>query len=97
MDTLYSGNVHFQVDQGNGYWLTVNTLYNITGQVFSMNLRDMKRAHPDNRVRAVTDSGQLIDVAWEERIQQPLLGMIGNVSTHSGSRSNDRLKKHLPV
>lgn len=62
MDTLYSGNVHFQFDQGNGYWMTVNTAYSITGQVVSMKLRDMKRSYPDNRVRAITDSGQLIDM-----------------------------------
>jgi hypothetical protein len=61
MDTLYSGNVHFQVDQGNGYWITVNTAYSITGQVVSMKLRDMKQSYPDKRVRAVTDGGQLID------------------------------------
>lgn len=62
MDTLYTGNVHFQVDQGNGYWLTVNTAYSITGQVVSMKMADTKRSYPDKRVRAVTDSGQLIDI-----------------------------------
>lgn len=62
MDILHSGNVHFQVDQGNGYWITVNTAYNITGQVVSMKLRDMKQSYPDNRVRAISESGQLIDL-----------------------------------
>lgn len=62
MDTLYSGNVHFQFDQGNGYWQTVNTAYSITGQVVSMKLRDMKRSYPQYRVRAITDRGQLIDI-----------------------------------
>lgn len=62
MDTLYTGNVHFQVDQGNGYWVTVNTAYSITGQVVSMKLQGMKGSYPDKRVRAITDRGQLIDI-----------------------------------
>lgn len=62
MDTVYTRNVHFQFDQGNGYWLTVNTAYSITGQVVSMKLRDLSRAYPGKRVRAVTDAGQLIDI-----------------------------------
>ena len=53
MDTLYSGNVQFQVDQGNGYWITVNTAYSITGQVVSMKLRDMKQSYPNNGIRAI--------------------------------------------
>lgn len=62
MDTLYSGNVHFQVDQGNGYWQTVNTAYSITGQVVSMKLKDLKRSYPDKRVRAITEQGQMVDI-----------------------------------
>jgi hypothetical protein len=62
MDTFYSGNVHFQIEQGGGYWQTVNTAFSIAGQIVSVKLRDMKRSHPNNRVRAVTDSGQLIDI-----------------------------------
>lgn len=62
MDTLYTGSVHFQIDQGNGYWVTVNTAHSITGQVVSMNLRYMKRSYSDKRVRAITDGGQLIDI-----------------------------------
>ena len=62
MDILNSGNVHFQVDQGNGYWQTLNTAYSITGQVVSMRLEELKRSYPAKRVRAVTDQGQLLDI-----------------------------------
>lgn len=62
MDTLYCGNVHFQVDQGNGYWVTVNTAYSITGQVESMKLQGMKSSYPDKRVRAVAAQGPLMDI-----------------------------------
>lgn len=62
MDAFYSGSVHFQFDQGSGYWQTLNTASNISGQVVSAKLQEMKRSHPKCRVRAVTDRGQLIDI-----------------------------------
>lgn len=62
MDTFYQGSVHFQFDQGSGYWQTVNTASNISGQIVSLKLRQMKQSYPQYRVRAITAAGQLIDI-----------------------------------
>lgn len=62
MDTFFRENVHFQIEQGGGYWQTVSSASYITGQVVSAKLLDMKRSYPNRRVRAVTESSQLIDI-----------------------------------
>jgi ribulose bisphosphate carboxylase small subunit len=62
MNTLYLGNIYFQLDQSNGYWITTNTAHDITSQVVSMKLRDMRASYPNNRVRAISENGTLLDI-----------------------------------
>jgi hypothetical protein len=62
MDAIYRENVFFQIDQGGGYWQTVTTSSNVTGQVVSWKLQDLKKSWPNHRVRAITHVGRLIDI-----------------------------------
>jgi hypothetical protein len=56
MDTIY-----IQLED-NGNWLTVSSMPSGSPQSMSMEMRTLKRTHPERRVRAVDGEGRLLDL-----------------------------------
>ena len=55
MDTIY-----IQLED-NGNWLTVSSMQSGSSQAMSMEMRTLKRTHPERRVRAVDGEGRILD------------------------------------
>ena len=53
--------VHIQVQDLDGMWRTLHTTENNSQKILS-EMRTIKERQPDKRVRAVDDSGRLVDM-----------------------------------
>lgn len=55
------GRVFIQIDN-NGSWQTVTSFDQHGSQKLILELRNQKRAHPKQRVRAIDEDGRLLDL-----------------------------------
>lgn len=62
MGVLQGQRVLIQFQDINGNWLTANSIDDNNGQYVYQRMMEVKRSYSDRRVRAISESGSLIDV-----------------------------------
>lgn len=62
MGVLRGQRVLIQVQDINGNWLTTNSIDDTNGQYVTQRMLEAQSSSPTGRVRAISESGSLIDV-----------------------------------
>lgn len=54
--------VNIQIQDVNGNWLTIQSLFGPTENEVSIRMRETSKFHPNKRVRAVEQNGTVVDI-----------------------------------